>query len=950
MEWAHAMAPGAQILVVEASSASFTNLTTAAEFAAHEPGVSVVSMSWGWKDFSGEAQSDGDFTTPSGHTPVTFVAASGDSGTVSYPAASPNVLSVGGTNLTLDSNNNILSETAWSGSGGGISQNERLPSYQAGVVPSGTVNRANPDVAYNAGVSYSIYDSYNNGTLTPWSNVIGTSAGAPQWSALIAIADQGRNIHGLPALDGPSQTLPMLYAAVGVDFNDITSGSNGSYSAKAGYDMVTGLGSPKADMVAYSLVGQNFELHNGVLTVDGDQLSANAADSVQVGLTASGGVQITLDGEIAYFSPGAVSSIDIFTKGGDNSVDIEATAFGVPVTVNLLGGSGTVNISPSGENLGSIASDVTVVGGASSDVLNIYDQNDPYESTYSITSTSVTSSESSTKISYSMIGTLNLYGGSAPDTFGTPADTYNIESTASQTATFIEGGTCNNTFNVTPTGKNLDSIQGGLTIWGHAPDAQGNDTLNVRDQDNTANGSYSVTSSTVTRTGSATISYASMETANVYGGSSNNTYNIESTPSGTAVGVEGGNGNDTFNISPTAKSLANIQGDLTVVGGAGSNTVNVDDQNNAASDTYSLTSTTVSRTGAATISYGSNVADMNLYGGSGNDTYNIESTASGTAAQVEGGKGNDTFNVSPTARSLANIQGALTVVGGAGSNTVNVDDQNNAASDTYSLTSTTVSRTGAATISYGSNVADMNLYGGSGNDTYNIESTASGTAAQVEGGKGYDTFNVSPTAENLASIQGALTVVGGAGSNTVNVDDQNNAASDTYSLTSTTVSRTGAATISYGSNVADMNLYGGSGNDTYNIESTASGTAAQVEGGKGNDTFNVSPTAANLDNIKGNLAVLGGAGTNTLNIHDDDLAANDDLLADLLNRLAHRRGHDQLRLQCGRHEPLRRQRQRHLQYRRARRPAPPWGSQGARATTRSMSARPPRAWQTSKVT
>src|SRR5262249_26426406 len=122
VEWAHAVAPGASILLVEASSNSDANLFAAVRYAASPPGVLAVSMSWGGDEFSGETSFDSTFQTPAGHAGVTFVTSSGDAGApASYPAASPNVLAVGGTTLRLDAANNILSESAWGGSGGGVS-------------------------------------------------------------------------------------------------------------------------------------------------------------------------------------------------------------------------------------------------------------------------------------------------------------------------------------------------------------------------------------------------------------------------------------------------------------------------------------------------------------------------------------------------------------------------------------------------------------------------------------------------------------------------------------------------------------------------------------------------------------------------------------------------------------------------------------------------------------
>jgi subtilase family serine protease len=255
VEWAHAMAPGASILLVEANSASYSDLMAAVNYARNQPGVSVVSMSWGSSEFSAESAYDGYFTTPAGHQGVTFVASSGDSGTVEYPSTSPNVLTVGGTQLNTDGAGNYISEVAWNGSGGGISTAETQPGYQKGVVTQTSTHRAVPDVAYNAS-SASAYAIYDTDGYNGWIEAYGTSAGAPQWSALVAIANQGRALAGKGSLDGGSQTLPTLYQLPQSDFHDITAGGNGSYSAGAGYDLVTGRGSPIANLVVAGLVGQ----------------------------------------------------------------------------------------------------------------------------------------------------------------------------------------------------------------------------------------------------------------------------------------------------------------------------------------------------------------------------------------------------------------------------------------------------------------------------------------------------------------------------------------------------------------------------------------------------------------------------------------------------------------------------------------------------------------------
>src|SRR5262249_44773229 len=111
VEWAHAIAPKATILLVEANSASDTDLLRAVDYARNyvDPvtgaTVSQISLSWGAGEFFGEASLDSHFTTPAGHAGITVFASSGDSGApIIWPAVSSHVVGVGGTTLTLDSN------------------------------------------------------------------------------------------------------------------------------------------------------------------------------------------------------------------------------------------------------------------------------------------------------------------------------------------------------------------------------------------------------------------------------------------------------------------------------------------------------------------------------------------------------------------------------------------------------------------------------------------------------------------------------------------------------------------------------------------------------------------------------------------------------------------------------------------------------------------------------
>jgi subtilase family serine protease len=278
VEWAHAIAPRANILLVETGSASLGALINAVDYARYQPGVSVVSMSWGGAEFSNEGYFDSYFTTPAGHGNVTFVASSGDSGApASWPSIASNVLAVGGTTLSLGTNNTYGGETAWSRSGGGYSPYETEPSYQLRVQNSGY--RSNPDVAYNAdpGSGFAIYE---NGA---WCTVGGTSAGAPQWAALIARVNQARAAGGKHRLN---TALQGIYSLPQADFHDITVGSNG-YAAGTGYDPATGRGSPIAQFVIRDLI--NFKQPAVVPAIAATSLAGLASPSINQHVQAGGG-------------------------------------------------------------------------------------------------------------------------------------------------------------------------------------------------------------------------------------------------------------------------------------------------------------------------------------------------------------------------------------------------------------------------------------------------------------------------------------------------------------------------------------------------------------------------------------------------------------------------------------------------------------------------------------
>lgn len=240
VEWAHAIAPQAKILLVAATTPSGKNLLAAIDYARRRTDVVTISMSWGGAEFPDEVALDNHFQSANGH--ITFFASSGDSGTGAiWPAASPNVVAVGGTKLTFSQGGNVHTESAWTGSGGGVSAYEVEPAYQIDyTITKAQGHRALPDVSYNADPSsgYSVYRTAGK-SRQGWYVVGGTSAGAPQWAAIKAL--------GLSA-DNARFYTDKATANSGAFFRDIRSGRNGDCvyycQARRHYDYVTGLGSP----------------------------------------------------------------------------------------------------------------------------------------------------------------------------------------------------------------------------------------------------------------------------------------------------------------------------------------------------------------------------------------------------------------------------------------------------------------------------------------------------------------------------------------------------------------------------------------------------------------------------------------------------------------------------------------------------------------------------------
>ncbi len=624
---------------------------------------------------------------------------------------------------------------------------------------------------------------------------------------------------------------------------------------------------------------------------------------------------------VANFGAGA-GLTTLNTGNGNDVVNVEAT--GNPLTINGGTGGVAVNLSPTGHNLAGIGSDVTVNGGSTAlDTLTLNDQARTANLTYTLTGSSVFWSEAFAVSFNNRIRTLTVNGGSGANTYeinGTGAstlttlttgngnDVVNITATSSSRPLAIREGSGPATVNVSPAAHNLNAIQGAVMVNG----GPGTDTLNINDQSHNISATYTLTDSSVARPGAATITYGSlpMNFVNVTVGGGHNTCNVTNTgalnlttlntdadadavinveataPSRPLTIIESGSGGGSVNVSPTAHNLDAIQGTVTVNPISGFANVVVNDQAHTANTTYTQSGATLTRPGAAPINYGphpgGNVVTLN--GGSGANTYNVIDTNENKLTTLTTGNGNDVVNVesgaltinggtgsvavnlSPTAHNLDSIGGMTLNSSGTGVTTLTLNDQaHSSAGDDFNLFASLVSLSGSRFITF-NQINALIINGGTptvaiGNG-FNVQSIAANTAVTIHAGGRDDTISVGNAANTLDDIHGPLTVDGGAGTNTLNINDQGSTTPHLYSVTSTRFVRApGGPTINY-SNIQILNFHSGrtilpppGDGNTVDVESTDANTALEVDAG-GAIAINVGNDQTGLDDLQGPVHVL----------------------------------------------------------------------------------------------
>ena len=343
-------------------------------------------------------------------------------------------------------------------------------------------------------------------------------------------------------------------------------------------------------------VGDNLDIKTGT--------SLSAIQNVIINVDPSAGDPDTFGATVTIAGSVSGGPVEINGGGDTDTFNIQRTA--APTTLNACLGADTINLSSdaftNSITLDQITGTLMINGDDGSDTLNISDLGDVSgDGGGSLTSTQL-SCKGGAAITYATVEILNIDLGSSDDTF-------TIESTSNSTNTTVDGNDGDDTFNVGNLTNSLDDILGILTFKGNAPSAS--DVLNIYDQDDGKDNTYSATPTTLNRTGMAQLTYGTIEDLFLNAGAGSDTITISNTHS-KATTANANDGADIITVQMTS-------GEITVIGQGG------DDQ------------IIVQTTGAGQI--------MTANGDAGQDSFTVQATGLGSTTTLNGGTNADIFNV-----------------------------------------------------------------------------------------------------------------------------------------------------------------------------------------------------------------------------------------------------------------------------------------------------------------
>jgi hypothetical protein len=487
-----------------------------------------------------------------------------------------------------------------------------------------------------------VADATDFGASTSWVSGWGTSFATPMWAGLIAIANEGRHVEGHTPLNSTDDLiLPAVYNLPSGDFNHVTSDSNAkNFDPNAAYDVATGLGTPRANLIIPALAAPD-----GQLTINGnnygnrsglDTLTISMAVKSNLGNGINLYVQVQDNNQTQFFLASAVSSIVVNTGAASDTVNLNVTPMGVPVTVNLGSGSNTVNVNglgPSFDNSG-LGGTAWVYGGTGQDTLNVSDQalGSAVTTSYFVTDWSIQRNNSNTG------GTTNTINGTS--------NTVNFKGLSQVTLNGVSPAA---------TGG-LVYYYVGNTLSGAAPALLGQPgaaTLNVNGSGTVGNNFFSI--------GGSQTYFGTVQTLNVSTGQSGeNTVAVDTLPPGVALNISSTySTDDTVYVGNGSEySLTGIQGAINVSNSSGQTKLVVDGSGDP-NGNYTLNNSTLSVSNGPTITYQgaaiptggtspTGVTSIEVIEGGAQDTFEADSIAGLTSVLLE-----NLYNDNPTVTGAA---------------------------------------------------------------------------------------------------------------------------------------------------------------------------------------------------------------------------------------------------------------------------------------------------------
>jgi Ca2+-binding RTX toxin-like protein len=712
----------------------------------------------------------------------------------------------------------------------------------------------------------------------------------------------------IEAMTDPNGDATQVYPLYPNKLDEVADNEAQQYSAFInGYQVQSFWSNSDGLYAVYDGNSQSVTVTKKELIVNGDQNGSGTNDAVTVDLNDAGGVAVTLNGESFSFTSSEINKVTINSKGGADTINIRGTTSSAPVTINAGDGDDTITVGSGDLDL--LEGAVTVNGENDTDKVIVNDQTAGYSDYYTLTGTTVTRDRFGGLTYGTAEGlTLNAESGS---------NIIKVHSITSGTPVTINAGGGNDTINVGDSGLSL--LKGRVTVNGQ----DDTDKVIVHDELATSSDTYTVTGTTVSRASFGGLTYGTIDSLTLNAASGDNTINVNSTTLGTPVTINAWGGNDAINVG--SGDLSQLKDKVTVDGQDNTDQVIVNDELATSSDTYTITGTTVSRAFFGGLNYGT-IEGLTLNAASGDNTININSTASGTPLVVNAGRGNDTL--------IDGSSGNDTLDGGAGDDTYRFDTDNALGSDaiidsgvgldTLDFSDTT---TRPVAINLGSSAAQvvnagLTLTLSAGNTIENVtggsqDDTITGNALNnvLIGGPGSDTLDSGAGNDTLLGGAGNDTMVGGANDDTYRFDtdtalgsdsiDESGGGVETLDFSATT---TRAVTLNLASaaaqvvnagliltlsanntienvtggalgdringNTLDNVLTGGDGNDTlFGQEGNDT-----FDGGAGNDTLDGGPDDDTFTGGMGNDTLIGAAGNDTYRFDTDNALDSDTIV------------------------------------------------------------------------